>query len=125
MRQRRRPLRGFFAGLLLGIFVDLDLALSGAVKLDSVVLTILPVALIVLGLILGIWTPVGRGKEPASRLASPLPPPVAWPESAATEGSNSPTSDAQWTAPPPLTPPSAAPTAPPTTESSESPPAST
>ena len=40
-----RPIRGFFAGLLLGICLDLDLVLGGVVKLDSSVLWILPVAL--------------------------------------------------------------------------------
>ncbi len=72
MRRRGRPVRGFFAGLLLGIFLSLDLALMGAVKLESAVLTILPAALAVLGLILGWWAPLGRA-------AKPLPAPTAPP----------------------------------------------
>ena len=86
MRQRGRPLRGFFAGLLLGIFLSLDLALMGAVKLESAVLTILPAALAVLGLILGWWAPLGRAKKPPKAGASSLPTPVAWPESGPEAG---------------------------------------
>jgi hypothetical protein len=57
-----RPLRGLIGGLLLGIFVDVDLVFGGVVKLESVVLTILPIALLVVGLLLGLWAPVGRSK---------------------------------------------------------------
>ena len=101
MRRRGRPVRGFFAGLLLGIFLSLDLALMGAVKLDSAVLTILPVALAVLGLILGWWAPLGRPKKPVDAGAAPLPPPVAWPESAPVEGSTVPTGQPAPEPPPP------------------------
>ena len=60
-----RLVRGFFAGLFLGIFVDIDLVFGGVVKLSSVVLTILPIVLIVVGLLLGIWAPVGRSRGAA------------------------------------------------------------
>ena len=40
-----RPIRGLIGGFLLGIFVDVDLVFGGVVKLESVVLTILPIAL--------------------------------------------------------------------------------
>jgi hypothetical protein len=109
VRRRGRPVRGFFAGLLLGIFLSLDLALMGAVKLDSAVLTILPVALAVLGLILGWWAPLGRAAKPPKPAASPLPEPVAWPESAPVEGSTAPTAQPapEPPPPPPVVPPSA------------------
>jgi len=81
MRHRGRPIRGFVAGLLLGIFLSLDLALMGAVKVESAVLTILPAALAVLGLILGGWAPLGRAKKPPKKDAPTLPAPVTWPES--------------------------------------------
>jgi len=103
VRRRGRPVRGFFAGLLLGIFLSLDFALMGAVKLESAVLTILPAALAVLGLILGWWAPLGRAKKPPRTPTAPLPAPVAWPESAPVEGSTAPTARA---APPPPPPPS-------------------
>ena len=109
MRRRGRPVRGFFAGLLLGIFLSLDLALMGAVKLESAVLTILPVAFAVLGLILGWWAPLGRAAKPPKPTDTSLPPPVAWPESAPVEGSTAPSARPAPEAPPPppLAPPSA------------------
>ena len=107
MRQGGRPVRGFFAGLLLGIFLSLDLALMGAVKVDSAALTILPVALAVVGLLLGWWSPIGRKTKPVQTAAAPLPTPVAWPDAAPTEGST-PTAPAgleETPPPPPVDPP--------------------
>ena len=103
---RGRPVRGFFGGFLLGICVDLDLAFSGAVKLNSVVLTIVPIALTVVGLLLGLWAPLGRsrGAPTPTAAAAPLPEPVPWPDTAPVEGS---------TAPGPAADPPADPTPPP------------
>ena len=109
MQRRGRPVRGFFAGLLLGIFLSLDLALMGAVALDSAVLTILPAALAILGLVLGWWAPLGRPAKPLPPVAPvSLPTPVAWPESAPVEGSTppSPAAPAEPPPPPPAAPPS-------------------
>ena len=101
MRRRGRPVRGFFAGLLLGVFLSLDLALMGAVKLESAVLTILPAGLALLGLILGWWAPLGRAAKPPPAPTAPLPAPVAWPESAPVEGSTTPSGRAVLHPPPP------------------------
>jgi hypothetical protein len=108
VRRRGRPVRGFFAGLLLGLFLSFDLALMGAVKLESAVLTILPAGLAVLGLILGWWAPLGRPAKPHPAPIAPLPAPVAWPESAPVEGSTAPPAQAvpDATPPPPVAPPS-------------------
>jgi hypothetical protein len=108
MQRRGRPVRGFFAGLILGIFLSIDLALMGAVKLDSAVLTILPVALAVIGLILGWWAPLGRAAKPPKEAAAPLPTPVSWPEGAPVEGSTAPPTQpaAEPPPPPPAAPPS-------------------
>ena len=76
---RGRPVRGFFGGLFLGIFVDVDLVFGGVVKLSSALLTILPIALLVIGLLLGIWSPVGRSRLPTMALASGSIPPAAPP----------------------------------------------
>ena len=100
------PIRGFFAGLLLGICLDLDLALGGVVKLDSSALWIVLVVSIVVCFLLGLWAPIGRysRKKPVVRATpAPLPPPAAWPEFAPTEGSNAP-SQQTWKAPPGQTP---------------------
>jgi hypothetical protein len=111
------PIRGFFAGLLLGICLDLDLALGGVVKIDSAALSIVLVVSIVVCFILGLWAPIGRysrkKKQAAPRpVATPLPPPTAWPEFAPTEGSNAP-SPQTWNAPPEAKPPTLPPTEPP------------
>src|SRR3954453_22806006 len=119
---RGRPIRGFFAGLFLGLALDLDLALSGAVKLDNAILTILPVALIVVGVALGIWAPVGRGHKSGNTAAAPLPEPVAWPESAPVEGSTTYTPSTMQQMPPPAVPPPVPPEAPPPAPPVEAPP---
>jgi hypothetical protein len=96
---------------LLGIFLSLDLALMGAVNVDSAVVTILPAALAVLGLILGWWAPLGRAAKAPTPAAAPLPPPMAWPESAPIEGSTAPPASVvpQPPPPPPVAPPPATP----------------
>jgi hypothetical protein len=104
------PIRGFLAGLLLGIVLDLDLFLGGVVKSDSTTLTIVPIVCIVGAFLLGLWAPIGRrtkkvkAKEPVRPVAEPLPHPVAWPETAPVEGGALP-SPAAWNAPPPAPPP--------------------
>jgi hypothetical protein len=117
---RGHAIRGFFAGLLLGIVLDLDLFLGGAVRSDSSALTIVPIVCIALGFLLGLWAPIGRrsGKtqanEPVRPVGQTLPHQVAWPETAPVEGSAVRTPGA-WKAPPPAPPPdnSGPPTSPP------------
>jgi hypothetical protein len=101
VRQGGRPVRGFFAGLFLGLFLSIDLALLGAVKVDSAVLTILPVALAILGLLLGWWSPIGRKTKPVQTASTALPTPMAWPEAAPIEGSQAPLSRLEQAPPPP------------------------
>jgi hypothetical protein len=55
---RGRPILGLISGLLLGIFLAVDLLLAGVVPLDSVALYIIPAAGLVGGLALGWWAPV-------------------------------------------------------------------
>ena len=109
-----RPVRGFFAGLLLGIFVDIDLVFGGVVKLSSVVLTILPIALIVVGLLLGIWAPVGRSRGPALASSSGPIPPSAPPTVTTVPASTPPPTTTPPDPAPPASPPPASP--PPPTE---------
>jgi hypothetical protein len=100
------PIRGFLAGVVLGIVIDLDLFLGGVVRSDSAALTIVPIVCIVVAFLLGLWAPIGRRakkvkktNEPARPVADPLPAPVAWPEAAPVEGSMTPSPGA-WKAPP-------------------------
>jgi hypothetical protein len=107
---RGRPLRGFFGGLFLGIFVDVDLVFGGVVKLSSVLLTILPIALLVIGLLLGIWSPVGRSRLPTMAMTSGSIPPAAPPTVTTIPASSSPSSATPpGPVPPPTPPPAAAP----------------
>jgi hypothetical protein len=76
-----RPVRGLFGGLILGILVDIDLVFGGVVKLSSVLLTILPLALLVIGLLLGLWAPLGRSGASGAPSASPPPMPATVPAS--------------------------------------------
>jgi hypothetical protein len=84
-----RPVRGFIGGFLLGIFLDIDLVFLGIVNLSSVLLTILPLVLLVIGLLLGLWAPVGRNPQrvPPPNFAAPTapsPPPPVRPASTTT-----------------------------------------
>jgi hypothetical protein len=101
------PIRGFIAGLLLGVVLDLDLFLGGVVKSDAAALVIVPVVCIVVAFLLGLWAPIGRRskpKDPVRPAAQPLPEPVAWPETAPVEGRTLPSPQA-WKAPPAARPP--------------------
>ena len=44
-----------FLALFLGFFVAADLVLFGVVPLNSVIVTIVPIAAFVLGAVLGVW----------------------------------------------------------------------
>ena len=88
---RGRPIRGLFGGLFLGICIDLDLVFGGAVRLESSLLTIMPVVLMVIFFALGLWAPIGRQHRAAiPPLPSPMPRPTSWPEYAPVEGSKAP-----------------------------------
>ncbi|GAB3251502.1 hypothetical protein [Nocardioides dilutus] len=59
---RGHPILGFFTGLLFGVFLAVTLVLAGVLKLNSVVVTALPVAGIVYGLLMARWAPFGRNR---------------------------------------------------------------
>ena len=109
------PIRGFFAGLLLGIVLDVDLFLGGVVKSDATALVIVPIVCIIAAFLLGLWAPIGRRRKLSELVRpnpQPLPPPIAWPESAPTEGL-APRTPQAWKAPPAPPPAGAPPVAPP------------
>jgi hypothetical protein len=62
MKARGRPVLGAVNGFFLGLFLALDLLFFGVVRLDSVLITILPIAGIVVGIVLGFWGPLGRSR---------------------------------------------------------------
>jgi hypothetical protein len=62
MRAQGRPVLGAVNGFFLGLFIAADLLFFGVVRLDSVVITILPIIGIVVGIALGFWGPLGRSR---------------------------------------------------------------
>ncbi len=55
-----RRVLGAISGLFAGLFIGLDLLFFGVVRLDSVLLTILPVIGLIGGIGLAMWAPRGR-----------------------------------------------------------------
>jgi hypothetical protein len=60
---RGRPVLGFFAGLLFGVFLAVTLVLAGVLPLNSVLVSALPVLGIVYGLVMAGWAPFGRNRS--------------------------------------------------------------
>ena len=62
-RRRRphgRPILGGITGLLFGLAISCALVSFGALPLSSVVLAIVPLALLALGIVWAFWAPLGR-----------------------------------------------------------------
>jgi hypothetical protein len=59
VKRHGRPILGAISGFFLGLFVALDLVLFGAVRLDSVIITILPLAGLVFVPIVAWLAPIG------------------------------------------------------------------
>ena len=57
---KRRPILGAISGLIFGLGLALLLLGLGVLPLESIAVTILPPAGLVLGLLLGLWSPAGR-----------------------------------------------------------------
>ena len=72
--RRTHPVLGGFAGFLLGLSLDITLLVFTVVRLDSILLVILPVALLLLGILWGMWAPFGRSAAPAAPAAYQQPP---------------------------------------------------
>ena len=66
-----------FLAMFLGFFVAADLVLFGVVPLNSVVVTILPLAALVLGAVLGVMARKRRAGGAAPEAGQALPPPQA------------------------------------------------
>ncbi len=66
MKRRGRPILGAISGLLLGLFLGLDLFFFGVIALGSIVITALVVVGFVGGLALGLRAPLGRPRHRSS-----------------------------------------------------------
>jgi len=67
MRYRGRPVLAALCGLFTGLFVALDLVLFGAVQLDNIAVTLLPILGLVAGILLALWAPIGRTRADHGR----------------------------------------------------------
>jgi hypothetical protein len=63
-RYKGRPVRGALSGFFAGLFIAVDLMFMGAIQTDSILVTVLPIAGFVVGLLLGLWAPFGRTAAP-------------------------------------------------------------
>jgi hypothetical protein len=59
-RYRGRPALAALSGFFTGLFVALDLVFFGALRLDNLAVTILPVVGLIAGIVLAMWAPLGR-----------------------------------------------------------------
>jgi hypothetical protein len=75
VRRRGRPVLGALAGLVLGLFLGLDLVLLGLIPLDSVLVTVLAGAGLVGGVVVGLTAPFGSAPPPPPEPPPPPPPP--------------------------------------------------
>lgn len=57
------PVMGAIFGLLLGVFLGMDLLLAGAFRVDSVMLYLLPLLGLLAGVGLGLWAPIRLGRS--------------------------------------------------------------
>ena len=60
MKTKGRPILAAFAGFVFGLSISMLLVVSGTMKLNSPILAILPIVFLVLGIIWGLWAPIGR-----------------------------------------------------------------
>lgn len=58
MSQRGRPVPGAIFGLLLGIFLTIDLMFFGTIGLDSAMVWVIPILMLVVGGLIGFFAPL-------------------------------------------------------------------
>ena len=83
MKFRGRPILGAFSGLLFGFFGGLALVFAKVITSGNVMVLALPLVFLVVGLVLGLTGPLGRGRArsgaglgPVGMPPSPPPPPA-------------------------------------------------
>ena len=62
MKYRGRPVLAAISGFFTGLFVALDLVFFGAMRLDNITVTVLPILGLVAGILLALWAPIGRAR---------------------------------------------------------------
>ena len=61
--QRGRPVLGAIAGFIFGLALVVDLLLLGTIPLESALVVFLPIIFLVLGIVAGIFAPLGYLKR--------------------------------------------------------------
>jgi hypothetical protein len=77
--RKGHPVLGGFAGFFLFLFVAIDLMLFGVLALNSPLLTILPIAGAIVGVLLGHFAPLGPKEAPVTVEPSAMAPPASPP----------------------------------------------
>jgi hypothetical protein len=62
MKYRGRPVLAAVSGFFTGLFLALDLVFFGTIRLDNIAVTILPIVFLIVGVLLALWAPLGRGR---------------------------------------------------------------
>ena len=60
MKYRGRPVLAAISGFFAGLFLALDFVFFGAIRLDNITVTVLPILGLVVGILLALWAPIGR-----------------------------------------------------------------
>ena len=67
MKAKGRPVLGAISGFFALLFIAIDLVLFGKLKLNSPLVTLLPIIGLIAGVVLGMWAPSARHLRPRSR----------------------------------------------------------
>lgn len=70
-KQRGRPIMATIFGFLTGLFGAISLLAFGVIPLESILVTLLPVAGLVIAFALAMWAPIGAGDQTAAVSDSP------------------------------------------------------
>lgn len=93
-RPHGHPILGAFAGFFFGLFVALDLLLFGAIQLDSILLTLLPLIGLIVVPLVAWFAPIGARQAAAgagpSDISAPTPVVTSAPAAPATDTPGAP-----------------------------------
>ncbi len=72
-KYRGRPALAAICGFLTGLFGAFDLVFFGAIQLDNILVTLLPIVGLLGGVALALWAPLGRKRADQSKQVPPSP----------------------------------------------------
>ena len=74
MKRRGRPIMAAIFGFLAGLFAAVSLLAFGIIPLESILVTILPVAAMFVAFALAMWAPIGATPQTTQTPQAPQPP---------------------------------------------------